>query len=231
MRASGSAERLYEQVSQGTVDILIGTQMILKGPTLPKMALFGMIDADSLLAFPDFRADEKLSHILTRAIRQTSQRTARQSQSQARLREREESASGKIFIQTFHPESAFFQRIASLDSEVFAEQLLAEREDLSYPPFSRLITLTCQGKTKEEADSKAETLERSLSLLLLEGKRKRQYRLNAPQPAKKQGMKKFFESTLVLRIPSGQPIPLDIHSFLRKNTALYSIDIDPLSLL
>ncbi len=231
MRAPGSVQRLFEQVSQGAVDILIGTQMILKGPTLPKMALFGMIDADSLLAFPDFRADEKLSHILNRAIGQISHKAVKQSQSQARLREREESAPGKIFIQTFHPESAFFQRIASLDSEVFAEQLLAEREDLSYPPFSRLITLTCQGKTKEEADSKAETLERSLSLLLLEGKRKRQYRLNAPQPAKKQGMKKFFESTLVLRIPSGQPIPLDIHSFLRKNTALYSIDIDPLLLL
>lgn len=209
MRASGSAEYLYTQVSQGSIDILIGTQMILKGPTLPKLALFGMIDADSLLAFPDFRADEKFSQSIIRATQEMN--------------------GGKVFIQTFHPESAFLRKIASLDSGTLVAQLLAEREDLYYPPFARLLAITCQGKTKEEAEESAKTMRQSLTALLPQ--EQRVYRLNAPRPAKKQGMKKVFESAFLLRMPVDQSLPPAVRSLLQHNASHCVIDVDPLSFI
>lgn len=214
MKSLGSAEKLYEQASSGGIDILIGTQMILKGPVLPKLALVGMIDADSLLSFPDFRSDERLFHILARAARQTA------------LPE-EKSRTGKVIIQTFHPESTFFQRASALDSEAFAGQILAEREDLSYPPFSRLLSITCQGKTEEAADAGAQALRLSLEKLLPKGDAR--YRLSAPQPAKRKHSRKAFESTLLLRIPREEPLAQPIDAFLRKNNASFIIDVDPLS--
>ncbi|MEK9151088.1 MAG: primosomal protein N' [Patescibacteria group bacterium] len=213
MRAPESARKLYEKISENDIDILIGTQMILKGPVLPKLALIGMIDADSLLSFPDFRADEKLFQILERAVKQTGAL--------------EKSRKGKVIIQTFHPESTFFQRITALDSEAFSNQILTEREELAYPPFSRLISIICQGHTKKETDVSAQTLEVSLRGLLPKGDSR--YRLSAPQSAKRKFSRKAFESTLLLRIPDDRPIAENIDAFLRKNNTAYIIDVDPLS--
>jgi primosomal protein N' (replication factor Y) len=214
MRASKSTEQLYEKIASGDIDILIGTQMILKGPTLPKLALVGMIDMDSLLAFPDFRADEKLWHILTRAVRQTS--TSYNSRRKP----------GRVIVQTFHPESAFFQRISTLDSEAVVKQMLAEREDLFYPPFSRLISIACQGKTAKSAETAAQKLHQSLKIFFPnEGAH---HRLSPPQAATKKKHQKVFQSTLLLCTPP-KPLAENIKSFLRKNNFAYIIDVDPIS--
>jgi primosomal protein N' (replication factor Y) len=172
-----------------------------------------MIDADSLLSFPDFRSDERLFHILMRAVRQTGI-------------SREKNRPGKVIIQTFHPESTFFQRETALDSEAFSKQILTEREDLYYPPFSRLLAFICQGKQKK-SNASAQALRLSLEKLL--PKKDSRYRLSAPQPAKKKLSRKAFESTLLLRIPEELPLAENIGIFLRKNSASYIIDVDPLS--
>ena len=214
MRTPGSAEKLHEAASQNRIDVLIGTQMILKDPGLPKLALIGMIDADSLLSFPDFRADEKLFHLLSRAVKQTSVSEGMPQK-------------GKIVIQTFHPESTFFQRMANLDSEAFSQQILNEREDLYYPPFSRLISIVCQEKSAEATDASVHALYLALTELLPKGDR--QYRLIAPQPAKSRPNQSVFESALLLRVPAGKPLDKNINLFLRKASASSIIDVDPLS--
>ncbi|MDO8566294.1 MAG: primosomal protein N' [Candidatus Moranbacteria bacterium] len=215
MQNVGSAADLYTKASEGKIDILIGTQMILKADILPKLALVGMIDADSLLSFPDFRADEKLFQILTRF-------TGRM----AVLRGKNHT--GRLVIQTFHPESTFFQRIATLDIEAFSKKLLSEREGLFYPPFSRLISITCQGKTEEEVKKATEALEVTLRELF--PKKDSGYRVNIFRPIQKITTKKLFESSLVVRIPAGMPLTKDLRAFLRKASATYVIDVDPLSL-
>ncbi len=211
LRADGStirtlqdARRLYEKVSSDGVDILIGTQMILKGPTLPKLALIGMIDADSLLALPDFRSDEKLFHILERAVKQS-----------------------RVILQTFHPENAFFQKISHLDSQEFSEQMLTERESLFYPPFSRLISIVCQEKTQEKSEETVQALYKSLKKLFPKGDIR--YRLSSPQPIRSKFTQKIFRNSLLLRIPSEKPLAENIRMFLQKNSALCVIDVDPIS--
>jgi primosomal protein N' (replication factor Y) len=203
LRTFKDIKRLYEKISRGEIDILVGTRMILKGPTLPKLALVGMIDADSLLAFPDFRADEKLFHILARAAKQA-----------------------KVIVQTFNPENAFFQKISRLDAKMFAEQILEEREALFYPPFSRLVSIAVQGKTEKETVTTASEVHKSLKNIL--PKRDALYRLSSPQPAHKNLSRKIFESSMLLRIPN-ESLPANIKLWLRKNNTSFIIDVDPLS--
>lgn len=203
MRSQKNTKQLYEKISQNEVDILVGTQMILKGPTLPKLALVGMIDADSLLAFPDFRADERLFHILARAAKQA-----------------------EVIVQTFHPEGAFFQKVINSDLEEITKQMLSEREDLFYPPFSRLISIACQGSGEKETNKKGEALYASLKKFFPKDKR---YRLSLPQPAVKKPSQKFFKSALLLKIPSEKPLNEKIKQFLKKNNTSCIVDVDPIS--
>lgn len=216
MRTEKDIKKFSTDASLGNIDILIGTQMILKGHTLPKLALIGMIDADSLLSFPDFRADEKLFQILTRFVEQTK-------------KQKESSSKAKIIVQTFHPESTFFQRIETLDSQVFSHKVLTEREDLYYPPFSRLISIACHGKTEKETITSAKTLGETLRKLF--PKKDSRYRLSIPESAKQVISKKLFESSLLLRIPAEEAIPEDIRTFLEKTDMSDIIDVDPLSFL
>jgi len=188
--------------------------MVLKADSLPKLALVGMIDADSLLSFPNFRADEKLFQVLTRFTDRLAVT-------------REKNRAGYLIIQTFHPESTFFQRMAALDSKAFSEKLLSEREDLFYPPFSRLISITCQGKTEEETKAAAEGMEASLREIF--PKKDSRYRVSISQSAEKTISKKFFESSLIIRIPAGEPFTKEIRAFLQRASASSVIDIDPLS--
>ncbi len=215
MRSPGSAEKLYEKASGGGINILIGTQMILKGPGLPKLSLVGMIDVDSLLAFPDFRADEKLFRIIERAVKQARD-------------PRDRRTTGRVIVQTFHPESAFFQKIATFDSDAFSDRMLAERADLHYPPFSRLISITCRGKTEQEAGSAAQSLHASILDLL--PKDKPEYRISTPRPAKKSDVRKIFECSLHMRIPADEPLAENIRLFLKRISSSCIIDVDPLTL-
>lgn len=214
IRTEKDSQKFYTDASQGKIDILIGTQMILKGHALPKLALVGMIDADSLLSFPDFRADEKLFQILARFIEQGKK--------QGKM-----SSVPKIIVQTFHPESTFFQRINELDGDAFLRKIISEREDLFYPPFSRLISIVCHGNTEKETLDKAKELGTSLEKLLPQSKGR--YRLSVGERAKKQASKKLFESSLLLRIPKEERLPENIRTFLEKRDMTYIINVDPLS--
>lgn len=214
MRTEKESQKFYKDARAGKIDILIGTQMILKSHALPKLALVGMIDADSLLSFPDFRADEKLFQILTRFVEQGEKREKK-------------NAVPRIIVQTFHPESTFFQRINELDSEAFSHKILAEREDLFYPPFSRLISIICHGKTEKETLDKAKELGATIEKLFPKGKGR--YRLSIGERAKKQVSKKLFESSLFLRIPREESLPENIRMFLEKIDMTYIVDVDPLS--
>lgn len=215
MQNVSSAENLSLKAAEGGIDILIGTQMVLKADILPKLALVGMIDADSLLSFPDFRADERLFSVLTRFAGRLSMTPKKE-------------RPGRLIVQTFHPESTFFQRITTLDTEAFSQKMLQEREDLFYPPFSRLILITYQGKTEEETKKMIEELQ--LSLQKLFPKKNRHYRIDITQPAKKIATRKFFTSSLLIRFPAKESLPQEIQAFLQKASATYIIDVDPLSL-
>jgi primosomal protein N' (replication factor Y) len=118
------------------IDILVGTQMLSKGLDFDNVSLVGVLNADSMLNFPDFRAYERAFQMMV----QVSGRSGR-AQKQ-----------GNVAIQTFNPEHAILQQVATTNySDMFREQL-QERLKYNYPPYFRLIKITLKHKEYTKVD-------------------------------------------------------------------------------
>src|SRR5690606_11057263 len=126
MRKKYAYEKTIEAFENQEIDILVGTQMLAKGLDFSNVALVGVIRADSLLNFPDFRAHEKAFQLLT----QVSGRSGR----------REEQ--GKVFIQTYNPDHQVLQNVTTYDYLKTVNEILYERKSFLYPPYVRLVQLT-----------------------------------------------------------------------------------------
>lgn len=118
--------RIVEEFASGQADILIGTQMVTKGFDFPLLDVVGILDADGLLNFPDFRAAERAFQIMT----QVAGRAGRTSHP------------GEVVIQTSQPDNPLIRQVQTLDYEGMVASQLAERRIFGYPPYGRLITVT-----------------------------------------------------------------------------------------
>ncbi len=209
MNKAGEAEKLYQNGMNGKIDILIGTQMVIKDPPLPNLGLIAMIDADSLLSWPDFRADERLFQHLYRFVGLLEKR-----------------AQGEVLIQTFHPESTFFERVITQPSKEVYEKILMERESLFYPPYSRLLSLTCQDKDEKSLQKTLDSFATTLEEIRKKESKLRFHILETPRYLKRE---KVFESSILIRIPNNTPFSTALKSFLKIANKTSIIDIDPLS--
>jgi primosomal protein N' (replication factor Y) len=129
-RRKGAHDRILTVFAEGQADVLLGTQMVAKGLDFPRVTLVGVIDADVGLNLPDFRAGERTFQLLT----QVSGRTGRGP------------LGGEVFVQTYSPQHPSVLLAGGHDYMAFAENELKSREELRYPPFSRLISVLVQGK-------------------------------------------------------------------------------------
>lgn len=120
-------EAVIKDFSQGLIDILVGTQIVAKGFDFARLSLVAVLQADSLLGFQDFRADEKAWQILE----------------QFRGRGGRRGQKGLFLIQTSTPEHPVYKYIASeQNTEALSDSILAERFAFGYPPFSRIVQIT-----------------------------------------------------------------------------------------
>ncbi len=134
----------------GKIDILVGTQMIAKGLHFPNVTLVGIIYADSALHQPDFRAGERTFQLLT----QVAGRAGRGD------------VEGEVFVQAFTPFHPAIQYARRHDFVGFYEQEIEFREQLQYPPASRVALLTLKGRNEEKVKFSAEHLKRELEKAL-----------------------------------------------------------------
>ena len=129
MQAHGSHERALSAFRSGKVRILLGTQMIAKGLDFPNVTLVGVINADTALHLPDFRAAERTFHLVT----QVAGRTGRGPKG------------GRVLVQTFSPDHPAIQAAVRHDYAAFAAGELPMRQMLRYPPFASMIRLVVRG--------------------------------------------------------------------------------------
>ena len=132
MQGHGSHERALAAFRSGKVSILLGTQMIAKGLDFPNVTLVGVINADTALHLPDFRAAERTFHLVT----QVAGRTGRGEKG------------GHVLVQTFNPEHPAIQAAIRHDYAAFAGGELPIRKMLRYPPFSSMIRLVIRGPSE-----------------------------------------------------------------------------------
>lgn len=129
-RGKNSYSQIINDFEDKKIDILVGTQMVTKGLDFENVGLVGVMSADSLISYPDFRSGERGFQMLT----QVSGRAGRKG------------AKGKVIIQTSHPEHSIIQRVVSNDYTGMYESQIADRENFGYPPFTRLIKITLKHK-------------------------------------------------------------------------------------
>ena len=122
-RTRSAYEKIITDFQQGKTDILIGTQMVSKGLDFDNVAVVGIINADTLLNYPDFRATERAFQLMS----QVAGRAGRKS------------GQGKVFLQTKMSDAPVIPFIVSNDYQSFYDQQIGERLLFHYPPFHRLI--------------------------------------------------------------------------------------------
>jgi primosomal protein N' (replication factor Y) (superfamily II helicase) len=132
VKGKNAHTNLIQQFEQGKIDILIGTQMLVKGLDFEHVQLVGILDADSLLNFADFRVHERAFQLME----QVSGRAGRKHQQ------------GKVLIQAMQNGHPLLQLIQQHDYQSFYKKEIEERKQFFYPPFSRLIQV--QFKHKNE---------------------------------------------------------------------------------
>lgn len=143
----GSHHQLYRSFATGKADVLIGTQMVAKGLHFPQVTLVGILNCDSGLNIPDFRASESVFQLMT----QVAGRAGRGS------------IPGEVIVQTHMPENQTIQLAAKQDFETFFTEEMSVREFFHYPPFNQLIKLMFSG---EDSQVTFQTGEKVRSLLL-----------------------------------------------------------------
>jgi primosomal protein N' (replication factor Y) (superfamily II helicase) len=131
----GALAGMLGEVRAGTIDILVGTQMLAKGHDYPNLTLVGVLEADSALFSADFRAAERLFALLV----QVSGRAGRAEQP------------GEVLIQTDFPGHALYAAVARQDYAAFADLALEERRRAGFPPFTHLALLRAESKRPGEA--------------------------------------------------------------------------------
>lgn len=129
----GSHARIYRQLVEGEIDILIGTQMVAKGLDLPGVTLVGVVAADSALGLPDFRSAERTYQILTQAAGRAGRGEK----------------PGLVYIQTFNPGHYSISAVVNQNEDEFYRKELMYRQVGDFPPFTNLIRLVFSGPEKE----------------------------------------------------------------------------------
>ncbi len=128
---------IMQEFEKGNIDILCGTQIITKGLDFSNVGLVGVIDADAMLYYPDFRAYEKSFDLLI----QVAGRAGRLG------------TKGKVVIQTFNPSHQIFKEVLNYDYASMYKNQIVERKIFSYPPFVYITKIIFQSSDKENLDT------------------------------------------------------------------------------
>ena len=132
--AKGAAKRTIDNMEDGSIDILIGTQMVSKGHHFPNVTLVGVISGDTSLNIPDFRSSERTFQLITQAAGRSGRGVD----------------AGKVVIQTLNPGHYCLGAALAHDYDSFFAQEIEAREELSYPPFTRLCVARVDGTNEAQ---------------------------------------------------------------------------------
>jgi primosomal protein N' (replication factor Y) len=213
MRKPGSHEKVLTSFREGATQILLGTQMIAKGLDFPNVLLVGVINADSALHFPDFRAAEKTFQIVT----QVAGRTGRGERA------------GRVLVQTYSPDHEAIVTASRHDFVGFATDELSKRAAFGYPPHGHLARVIVRGPDQGQAEEFADQFGRRLQAVrAAEGLECRILGPAAPPLAKLRGNFRFhliLQSTVPEHL--NRLITLTIQSLKPPKEVQYIIDIDP----
>lgn len=123
-------ERILSSFKEHKIDILVGTQMVTKGLDFDNISVVGVLAADKILYFPDFRANERAFQLFTQVAGRAGRRNKK----------------GRVIIQTYNPDHPVIGETRTYDHSKFYKRELTERKRFMYPPFFRMVQITIKHK-------------------------------------------------------------------------------------
>lgn len=217
MKKPGSHELALEAFRSGKAKILLGTQMIAKGLDFPNVTLVGVIDADTALHLPDFRAAERTFQLLA----QVAGRSGRGDKG------------GQVVIQTLSPEHPAIQAAVRHDFETFAANELETRRAHDYPPFAEMVRVIVRGARADAVERYAAAMGERLRKLLAE--HGDAVRVLGPAPAPLARLKEKYRYHLQLHAPDGAVLRTAIRRLMvdapTDEEIEWTADVDPVSML
>lgn len=182
-RGKHGYEKIITAFEQSQIDVLVGTQMLTKGLDFRNVDLVGVMNADSLLNFPDFRAHERSFQLLLQVAGRAG-RTKEQ---------------GKVLIQTYNPNHQILQQVSVNDYEKMYEEQIDERHNYKYPPIYRLIRISLKGKDYNLVNESSAWLAKALASAFKENVLGPEY----PPVAR---IRNEYYKNILLKIPNGQSL-------------------------
>lgn len=212
--ASGlKSDAVLERMRRREIDILVGTQMVTKGHDLPAVTLVGVLNADAALSMPDFQASERTFQLLV----QVAGRAGRGD------------VPGVVMIQTKNPHHPAVIAAVTHDVAKFVERELSDREELGYPPFSRLALVRVdaldEGLARREADRLASLARRAAG---------KGVDVVGPAPAPLARLRNRYRFRFIVRSASRGPLRFALSKVTEANVdrrVRAVIDVDPVNML
>lgn len=213
-RSKNAYERIINDFSAGRTNVLIGTQMITKGLDFGRVSVVGILDADTMLNYPDFRAYEQAFTMMA----QVSGRAGRRG------------SQGRVFLQTRSPELPVIRQVVGHDYRGFYNDVIQERADFHYPPFYHLVYVYLKHKNSDVVELAANEL----------GNRLRQgfgQRVLGPDKPAVARVKTLAIRKIVIKLENGVNLPRcrqylrEVHHLLMQDKRYASLqvyyDVDP----
>lgn len=213
-RRKNAYQEILQQFADGSIDILVGTQMITKGLDFDHVSVVGILNADNMLHFPDFRAHERAYQLMSQVAGRAGRRNRR----------------GKVVIQTYNPQHAVIRQVLHHDYEAMARHELLERSNFKYPPYFKFIEITLKAtdyvQVKQAALHLAHLLRQPLGDRVL-----------GPEMPGVARLRNQFLFRVLVRLEPGAPLPTCkewMHAAMQtvKQTpdgkrVVFQVDVDP----
>lgn len=176
-RTKNAFENIIQDFAEGQIKILIGTQMVAKGLDFKNVKLVGILHADQMLNYPDFRSAERAFQMMVQVSGRAGRRNTR----------------GKVMIQTHRPDHPVITEVLAQDYPLFYGREIGEREKFKFPPFCRLIKLTCRHRNPDVLYQASELLYQQLNQLL-------GHQVHRPQKPPVARIKNYFLKEILIKL-------------------------------
>ncbi len=199
-RGKYAYEKIITSFEQHELDVLVGTQMLTKGLDFRNVNLVGIMNADSLLNFPDYRAHERSFQLLTQVA-------GRAGRTQKR---------GKVLIQSYNPYHQILKQVSTNDYMGMFKEQLYEREQFFYPPINRIIKITFKHKNYNTLNEAADWFSKSLRNVFRIG-------ILGPEYPPVARIRNQYLKNVLVKIPLGQSLGKTKNSIKRIESSFNAI--------
>mgnify|MGYP001815632996 CR=1 FL=1 len=193
-------EKIITALEQREIDVLVGTQMLTKGLDFRNVKLVGVMNADNMLNFPDFRAHERSFQLMLQVAGRAGRTDVR----------------GKVLIQTYNPYHNILQQVSSNNYKDMFKEQMNDRYNYKYPPIYKLIKITFKHKDFNRVEAASNWMSKSLRQVF-------KHNVLGPESPPIARIRNQFHKNILIKIPKEQSLAKTKEAIIKINNSFFSI--------